>query len=58
MNIRLIKIGDKKYINPYYIISIYQRSLGTSNIWYVRMRDGAEWEIGEGYIQDLIRELT
>ncbi len=59
MNVKLVKIGDNSYINPYYIVRVvYQRTFGESNLWYVKLRDGVECRVEDDYVEDLIRKLS
>jgi hypothetical protein len=59
MNTKLIAIGEDKYINPYYVVSLHQQADRCDNMrWWVRLRDGEVLPVDVGYIENLIRELT
>jgi len=59
MDTKLITIGDKKYVNPQYITSVYEdTNIRNETRWWVRLRDGQQLVVEAGYIEDLLRELT
>lgn len=59
MNTKLIAIGKKRYVNPYYIAALTQQADVRDNMhWWVHLRDGKTLLVDEDCIENLIRELT